>query len=75
MSWLDWVLLVLAVIVIVVTILQGGKTEGASSTIMGGANRSYVNVKERGPEKVLSRTTIVLAGLFFLLVILVRLYA
>jgi len=75
MSWLDWVLLVLAVIVIIVTLLQGGKTEGASSTIMGGSNRSYVNVKERGPEKVLSRTTFVIAGVFFLLVILVRLYA
>lgn len=73
MHFLDWVLLVLSVLIIVVTLLQGGK-DGASSSIMGGMSspHSYASYKERGPEKIMTRITFVLAVLFFFLTIAVR---
>lgn len=54
--------------------MQGGKSDGASSSIMGGMSspHSFAAYKERGPEKVLSRITFVMAGLFFFLAIAVR---
>ncbi|MDY4788570.1 MAG: preprotein translocase subunit SecG [Bacilli bacterium] len=75
MHFLDYIFLILAAIIIVVTLVQGGKGDGASSAIMGGMTRSYTDVKERGPEKVLSRVTFALSGLFFLFAILVRMFA
>ena len=74
MHFLDWLFLVLAVLIIIITLMQGGKSDGASSSIMGGlsSSHSFVTLKERGPEKVLSRITFVLAGLFFFLAIAVR---
>lgn len=73
MHFLDWIFLILAILIIVITLMQGGK-EGASSSIMGGLSNahSFATMKERGPEKVLSRITFVLAGLFFFLAIAVR---
>ncbi len=74
MKVLDWVFLVLAVLIIIITLMQGGKSDGASSSIMGGmaSSHSFVTLKERGPEKVLSKITFVMAGLFFFLAIAVR---
>ena len=74
MHFLDWIFLVLAVLIIIITLMQGGKGEGASSSIMGGISspHSFAAFKERGPEKVLSRITFVMAGLFFFLAIAVR---
>lgn len=72
MNVLDWILLSLSLFIIVITLLQGGK-EGASSSIMGGMSaRSFATLKERGPEKVMSRITFVTAGVFFFLAIIVR---
>ncbi len=73
MHFLDWVFIIIAIFIIILAILQGGKSDGASASIMGGAMRSYANVKERGPEKFLSRLTFVMAGVFFFFAIVVRL--
>ena len=75
MHFLDYIFLVLAVVIIVITLLQGGKGDGASSAIMGGVNHNYANIKERWPEKLLSRVTFALSGFFFLFAILVRMFA
>lgn len=74
MHFLDWIFLGIAVLIIIITLMQGGKSEGASSSIMGGLSNahSFATLKERGPEKVLTRTTFVLAGLFFFMAIAVR---
>ena len=70
---LEIVLLVIAVVIIVLSLLQGGKSEGASASIMGGmGNKSFTDLKERGAEKILSYLTFVLAGAFFLMAIIVR---
>ena len=53
-------LLIVAVLLILISLLQGGKSD------------AFQNVKERGPEKVISIITMVLGIIFFALVIIIR---
>lgn len=69
---LDWVLLVVAIIVIILCLLQGGKSEGASGAITGGGLNVFVKTKERGLEKVISILTLVVAIIFFLITLLIE---
>ncbi|HAM62608.1 MAG TPA: preprotein translocase subunit SecG [Erysipelotrichaceae bacterium] len=70
---LDIVLMVVAVLLILLSLLQSGKSDGISSAFSGsGGLNLFANVKERGPEKTISRLTLVLGIAFFVLVILVR---
>lgn len=68
-------LLILLVIVslalIVVVLLQSGKSAGLSGAISGGAEQLFGKQKARGMDLVLHRVTIVLAVLFFILTIAV----
>ncbi|OGS58768.1 MAG: preprotein translocase subunit SecG [Firmicutes bacterium GWE2_51_13] len=73
MPMLDIVLMVVAVLLILLSLLQSGKSDGISSAFSGsGGLNLFANVKERGPEKTISRLTLVLGIAFFVLVILVR---
>jgi len=74
MGALDWILLALSIIIIVVCLLQGGKSEGASGAITGGGLNVFVKTKERGVEKVLSIVTLVGAIIFFLLALLIQIF-
>lgn len=70
---LDIVLMVVAVLLILLSLLQSGKSDGISSAFSGsGGLNLFANVKERGPEKMISRLTLLLGISFFVLVILVR---
>ncbi len=73
---LDIILVVIAVVLIILCLLQGGKSDGASSAIMGGmGNKSFADLKERGAEKTLSTITICLAAAFFVIAVLIRIFA
>jgi len=72
MGWQDWILLVLAIIIIVLCLLQGGKSEGASGAITGGGLNVFVKTKERGAEKVVSILTLIAAIIFFFITILIN---
>ncbi len=72
LAWYDWVLLVTSIIIIVLCLLQGGKSEGASGAITGGGLNVFVKTKERGIEKVISILTLVLAVIFFLIAVLIK---
>ena len=67
LNWYDWIMLVVAIIIIVLCLLQGGKSEGASGAITGGGLNVFVKTKERGAEKVVSILTLICAILFFFL--------
>jgi len=70
---LQIVLMVVAVLLILLSLLQSGKSDGISSAFSGsGGLNLFANVKERGPEKTISRLTLVMGVLFFVLVVLVR---
>ena len=68
---MDTVLLSLLVIdaiaLIVVVLLQSGKSAGLSGAISGGAEQLFGKQKARGIDAVLHRITVVLAVLFFIL--------
>ena len=72
LAWYDWVLLATSVIIIVLCLLQGGKSEGASGAITGGGLNVFVKTKERGAEKVISFLTLILAIIFFLIAVLIK---
>lgn len=68
---LDIILMIVAILIILLTLLQSGKSEGMSGAFTGGSGLNlFTNVKERGPEKIISNITLVLGVVFFILVIL-----
>ena len=71
---LDAILIIVSALLIVLSLLQSGKTDGMSSAFTGnGGLNLFANVKERGSDKVISNLTLVLGIVFFALVIIIRL--
>ena len=70
---MDIVLLVVAGILIVLSLLQGGKSDGLGAFTGSNDLGLFANAKERGPQKVISNMTMVMGILFFVLVIVIRL--
>ena len=66
----DYVFWVIAFIVIILSLLQGGKSEGASGAITGGGLNIFVKTKERGSEKIVSYLTLGFAICFLFLALL-----
>jgi len=62
-------LVIVSLALIVVVLLQSGKSAGLSGAISGGAEQLFGKQKARGMDLVLHRITIVLAVLFFILTI------
>lgn len=72
----DILLIIVAAAIIILSLLQSGKSEGISSAFTGsGGLNLFSNVKERGAEKVMSYVTFVLGILLFVLVIIVNIKA
>lgn len=73
MMILDILLMVIAVAIILLSLLQGGKSDGISGAFTGsGGLNLFANVKERGPEKTIANITLALGIAFFALVILIQ---
>lgn len=62
-------LIIVSVALIVIVLLQSGKSAGLSGAISGGAEQLFGKQKARGMDLILHRITIVLAVLFFILAI------
>ena len=71
MQWYDIVFLVIGLIIIVLSLLQGGKSEGASGAITGGGMNIFVKTKERGSEKAITILTFVFVAIFMFLAVLI----
>ena len=63
------VFLVVAILLIIIVLLQSGKAEAASQIISGGNLDLFNKRKERGSELFISRLTMVLGIIFFVLTI------
>ena len=73
MSGLEITLFVISIMLILLGLLTGGKSEGASGAITGGTKMNiFAHTKERGVDKILSYITLGFAILFFLFGILAR---
>lgn len=64
---MEYLLMLISILLIAIVLLQSGKAE-SSGNIMTGANAAlFVNRKERGIELVISRLTMLLGILFFVI--------
>lgn len=61
------VLLIVSILLIVIVLLQSGKAESASQIISGGNSDLFSKRKERGTELVISRATMTLGIIFFVI--------
>ena len=69
-DFLNVILMVLSGIIIILVLLQSGKSDGLSAAFTGSGDLNLFAVqKERGPEKVISRATLICEILYFALVI------
>ncbi|MBV6684231.1 preprotein translocase subunit SecG [Rossellomorea sp. RS05] len=62
-------LIIVSIAMIVMVLLQSGKSAGLSGAISGGAEQLFGKQKARGLDLILHRITIVLAVLFFVLTV------
>ncbi len=70
---LEMFLLIVSAILIILSLLQSGKSDGISGAFTGnGGLNLFANTRERGSEKILSNITLGIGVFFFVLVILVR---
>jgi len=58
-------LLIISIFLIIIVLLQSGKAEGPTQIISGGSSDLFNKRKERGSELVISRITLTLGLIFF----------
>ncbi len=75
MTALDIIFLIVGLIIIVLSLLQGGKSEGASGAITGGGMNVFVKTKERGSEKIITILTFIFVIIFMFLAVLASVLA
>ena len=64
---LENILLVVSVLLIAIVLLQGNEASDAGSIITGGNENLFGHQKERGLELVVTRLTMILGVLFFVI--------
>jgi len=64
---LETILLIVSVLIIAVVLLQGAKASDGSQIITGGNEALFQNMKERGFELFISRFTLFLGIIFFVI--------
>lgn len=64
-------LILVSLALIIVVVLQSGRSAGLSGAITGGAEQLFGKQKARGIDALLSKLTVILAVLFFILTVLV----
>ena len=62
--------LVVAILLIIIVLLQSGKAEAASQIISGGNLDLFNKRKERGSELFISRLTLTLGFIFFIVTLI-----
>ena len=73
MGILEILLMIASVLLIILSLLQSGKSDGLGSAFGGSDGLNlFANVKERGSEKIISNVTMVTGIIFFALVIIIR---
>lgn len=65
------VLIIVSILLIAIVLLQSGKAESASNIISGGNDSLFANRKERGGELVITRLTVLLGAIFFIICLVI----
>ena len=71
LKWYDIIFIIVSLIIIILSLLQGGKSEGASGAITGGGLNVFAKQKERGSEKVVTWLTFGFAIIFLFLALII----
>ena len=70
---MEIVLVIISVCLIILTLLQGGKSDGASGAITGSSKMNiFARSKERGSEVIVSRLTLAMGITFFFVALIVK---
>ncbi len=64
---LETILLVVSILIIAIVLLQSNKASDAGQIITGGNDALFQNMKERGSELFISRLTLALGIIFFVI--------
>ena len=64
---METLLTIVSILLILIVLLQSNKASDAGQIITGGNEMLFKNVKERGSELFISRLTLVLGILFFMI--------
>lgn len=64
---MDVFLIIISILLITVVLLQSGKAESAGNILMGANEALFAQRKERGAELFLSRFTLLLGIIFFVI--------
>ena len=64
---METLLIIVSILLILLVLLQSGKAEAASQIIQGGNTDLFSNSKERGAELFISRLTMVVGMIFFVI--------
>lgn len=69
---LNIALVIIAIALIILCLLQSGKSDGIVGALSGQGSNLFAQTKERGAELMISRITMVLAVAFFVIAIMLR---
>ncbi len=64
---METALLIVSILLIAIVLLQSNKASDASQIITGGNEALFQNQKERGVELLITRLTILLGAIFFII--------
>ena len=64
---METVLMVVSILLIVLVLLQSNKASNGAQIISGGNSDLFSNQKERGSELLISRITMILGAVFFII--------
>ncbi|MDE5889356.1 MAG: preprotein translocase subunit SecG [Bacilli bacterium] len=64
---MEMALLIVSILLIAIVLLQSNKASDASQIISGGNDALFQNQKERGVELLITRVTVLLGALFFII--------
>ena len=70
---LETALIVISILIIVLVLLQSNKAQANAQIISGGNQELFQNQKERGAELFISRLTLILGILFFVIALVLSL--
>ena len=70
--FLNILIVIDAIVIIVLSLLQGGKSDGLVNALSGQSSNLFSETKERGSELVLTRATAVAGVIFFVLALLIQ---
>ena len=69
---LEVLLIIVSIALIIVCLLQTGKTDGIVNALTGQSSNLFAQQKERGGDLVLTRITVGLGIAFFVIAILIK---